>query len=331
MAEQKKTIFWVLGGCGCLTLLGIGLVVGLISAGVFAADKALEEAGLGDFDQIGEAIDGLDKMQQEGTKGGGAEKVREASKKLDKDSVDAERLSKDLKKPLTKKEVTDYAETIEAIQASSAYKNVVEEFEGLRKIDDKKAEEKSALDTMRTAKGAMSAYGSIHDVVELFNEQIEQRGGYETYYSRIAKVSGVVVAAQKYAVDGDPASDATARKLVELTAEKSKKFDDVYAALDREAKDGKIEDPEKAKRVMGQLVAFREPAELALGRLPRETFEQWAEMPESLRKRAIEAHSPGGKMKDFMMMSGITRGEALLVLSEHEQMKRYSEAFGKGQ
>ncbi len=336
MAEAKKTIFWVLGGCGCLTVLAAALIIGLVSAGVVAADKALEEAGLGDLAEVGEALDGLDKMRKDGSrggdsKGGGSKELQETTRKLDKDSVDPARLARELKKPLTKNEVTNYAETIEQIQASRAYKNVVEEFEGMREVGKKKDSEKSALDTMKTAKGAMAAYGSLREVVELFNEQIEQRGGYETYYSRIAKVSGVVVAAQKHAVDGDPSSDATAKKLLELSEEKRQQFVEIDAALDAEAKNGKIDDPERARKVMKQLTVLRDPTEVALGRLPRETFEEWADLPKSLRARAIEAHSPDGKLNDFMMMTGITRGEALLVFAEHEKMKRYGELFGKGQ
>lgn len=332
MAEGKKTIFWVLGGCGCITLLVIVAAVALLAGGVIAADSALEEAGFEDFSDVTKTVEDFEKLskgkQGQGEGGKANAKAREITQKLDESALTSEKIAASIAEPLTRAEVVAYVETVEEVRDSDAFKRIEKEMGSLKELDKEKGE-KGLLDQMRAAKGAVSVYSSAGDVLEELDRQIKERGGYQAYYGRTARVSGVLVAARLYAVDGDPLSQATAKRLLTLKPEKEKVFAELYAELDKAAASGKEPDQAATQKFAQSWSVLQQPADVALARMPAASFQAWADLSPKLRERAMKVHKPEGGWAQIVSSVGLAGGEVFVVMAEADRLKKYQGLFNK--
>jgi hypothetical protein len=245
---------------------------------------------------------------------------------MNPDDIDGKLLAAEAKKPFTAADADEYAAMIRAIETSDAFERMTSGMNGLERADDKKGEKKSVLDKLGEARGALDTYSGMRDVVLVFDGEVKNLGGYQAYYGRLLRVAGLVVAAKKHAVGGDPASDATAKALLEKQPEMAAESKKALAELEKVAKSN---DPAALGSKQTAMATFMKPDSIALGTFPKASFENWSKLGAKKRAELIELHERKTGAWGFFAASNLTRGDALVVFSGMHQLERFKPASQK--
>ncbi len=320
MADTKKTILVGLAGCGCLVLAGLVILAAVAVMGVAAVDQTLEQNGLGGISEIKDTFDSLTPEPGEKEAQAKADAIRE---KLDPEGIDPKLLAEEATKPLTKEDVDNYLQMMKALEDSEAMEQVNSGFESLKK-QGSKTESKDVLEQMRSAKGAIDTYSGASEVFKEFDRQVVERGGYNAYYGRLMRISGAIAAAEANK-SGEIWSDASAAKTLAAQPAARKEFEAAFAKLEKAWSEKDAAKNQDAQVGISTLMA---PDKIALARFPKTSFEYWKSLGADRRKELVDWHQRKDGAWALLSAGNLTRGDAMLVISEMKKLDRFKKTDG---
>jgi hypothetical protein len=290
----------ILAGCGCLTLLGMVVLAGVVYFAVDAGSEWAEEVGITDIAE----------MAEESEQGGSAEEVakkeriEKQARKRKEEALDPKKIRSYIGEPLTKKDIREHHAFTKEWKDNAAYKNWIVQFEKMKELDNK--EDDSIAGGLKAVGQSAKWVNAARDVMEAFDKHVRESGGYETYYGRMIRVGGVTAASDTIAKSKkksnkklrDPNSDAVASRMIEERPEIAKQ----YAKNIAEAKKA-IAEAEKRKKagkepkaggmaaLAGLGTIMQGPGTVALARMPEASFKTWNELSPKERTKLRESLS----------------------------------------
>jgi hypothetical protein len=280
----------VLAGCGCVSLLGIIAIAVVVYFVVDAGSKFAKETGITDIVEMAEKADETGASSGDGSK----KRIEQQARKRKEEALDPKKIRAYVDAPLTKKDIREHHAFNKKWENSSAHKNWVVQFEKMKELDKEKDD--SVAGGLKAVGQSAKWLNSVHDVMEAFDKQVRDSGGYEKYYGRMMRIGGVVAASDTITKANkklkDPDSDAVAKRMIKERPEIAKQYKKNFA----EAKKA-IAEAEKRKKAgkepkRGDMAAFagmatimQGPGTVALARMPEASFETWKKLSAKERKK----------------------------------------------
>lgn len=321
-AKKKFPWLWVLGGCGCLTVV---LLLALVVVGFLVVrkssdtwDEVVSSYGLNvSEDGPSESTSGKAKKST-GTSKGSAQAKN--SKETSKDALDPAKIREYMSKPLTKAEVNAFHKSSDTWKKNKAYVEYEKNLEEMKKLDGNK--NKSTVEQMRAVRNVGKLTTSLAKLAEAFDEHIGKQGGYEEHYSRVLRIAGAIAAtemmARQHKLEDKHSDEAIAlvlKEQPEIAAEYKKGLDEAQKAA-------------AANNEVGMetylAVMSGGPGAVAMARMPASTFKTWQSLSPAERKKAEEdlQHSLG-----FSGYIGLAINPAALF--QMAMMSEFNEISGK--
>ncbi len=321
-AKKKFPWLWVLGGCGCLTVVLLGvLVVGgffVVRTQAESWNEVVSSFGSGPSgDSASDSAPGSAKKSESASKGSAQSK---SSKGSSKDALDQAKVRAYMTKPLTKAEVNAFHKSSDTWKKNKAYVEYEKNLEEMKKLDGNK--NKSTVEQMRAIRNVGKLTTSLAQLAEAFDEHIGKQGGYEEHYSRVLRIAGAIAAtemmAKQHKLEDKHSDEAIAlvlKEQPEIAAEYKKGLDEAKKAA-------------AANNEVGMetylAVMSGGPGAVAMARMPASTFKTWQSLSPAERKKAEEdlQHSLG-----FSGYIGLAINPAALF--QMAMMSEFNEVSGK--
>lgn len=301
----------VLLGCGCVSLLVGGATVGaLVFGGIWAVNE-VKDSEVGSLIQ---EIDDQAKSAKSMSAKDAKNKLKKGAKKGAMDQlsdVEPEEVLSWPGQPLTQKDVDAHISLMKAWQSSKFYKEGSKNRDTLQELSNKKSDDRSTIDELRTLNAIKNAGMNSIDATEELEKLAEKHGGIKVVmrrYFQIIAVSGAAAGvAGKGAKPDALASDATARKMLAQHGEWQKKYTTwskvnkeyyrvMFSAqsdpelLERLSKDPDFKKSGKEQKELNK-VQSKTPGLLVLGKLPPQTLKTWNGLSASTRASLITDYS----------------------------------------
>ncbi|TXD36238.1 hypothetical protein FRC96_10320 [Lujinxingia vulgaris] len=219
--------FKALAGCGCLLFIG---AVGLGATGYFAYSSLSEgiekeaqaDAPQGIFGGIMSAVEGLGAMQEGGGAAGstapsaaansGEEGSQNAGASQNDRSIDE--LFNALDQPISTSEARDFKEAMEAWGNSREVREMSEQFETNKKLDENQDGALAGLKKLRALKGTVDRTQALGHA---FNAHVQEHGGraFEERLLQFRLINRVTAAGNRNKEGSEPWSDAVAQALLD--------------------------------------------------------------------------------------------------------------------
>lgn len=310
----------ILAGCGCLMIvvLAIAGVAGffLYRTGSEVAKEMKEELPI---DGVPLPVPGANDGDGSGKSGSAGKSDGTAKPSKDKENLTPAKVRAALKKPLTQKDVDRVFGVYEGLRKTDAYDQWHESLDGLKKAGNNK--DKGTLETMKAMRDSMKGFDAYRDLFEEYERLVKKSGGYDAYLASLVRMSGAAAAAKQIARDHkkkEPSTTEVAKLILEDRPEIKKEFDKTVAEAKKIAKKDATKQREGSVSMM---MLLQQPGTIAIGRMPKKSFDNWKSFPAKQRKEIIEL--PKTAPQEFPgMLIGITwSGEPLIVSSELETFK----------
>lgn len=316
----------ILLGCGCLTLLVGGIIAAALaimvySAGEQAAKKLGDEYSISDA--ISVAMGGAEAVPPEvaeAAKGTGDDaksgsSASSAKPRKDKTELTPAKVRAAIQRPLTQKDVDRVFGIYEGLRKTDAYKQWNASLDSMKNAGKEK--DKGTLERMKMMRNGMKGFDAYQELFKEYDRLVKKAGGYDEYLASLVRMSGPAAAAKQIAKDhkkDKPESDEVAALILKELPEVKKEFQKTAA----EAKKIAAKNDGKQAFNPAALMMLQQPGTIAMGRMPKKSFETWKKFSEKQRKEIIDL--PKNSAKDFPgMLIGVTwSGEPLIISSELE-------------
>jgi hypothetical protein len=288
----------ILAGCGCLTFLGLVGIAVVVYFVVDAGTKFAEETGISDIAEMAEEAE---------TASGGKDnaRIQQEARKRKEEALDPKKIRDYVQQPLTKKDIKEHHAFTKEWQDSPAYKNWVVQFEKMKELDKNKDD--SVAGGLKAVGQSAKWVNSVRDVMEAFDTQVRDSGGYEKYYGRMLRIGGVVAASDTIAksqksktIDGlsGASSDAVAAQMIKERPEIAKQYKKNIAEakkameeVEKRKKAGKEPRPGDMAAFSGLATIMQGPGTIALARMPEKSFQTWKSLSPKEREKLRESLS----------------------------------------
>ncbi|RVU41587.1 hypothetical protein EA187_18185 [Lujinxingia sediminis] len=314
--------FKVFAGCGCLMLVG---VLGLGGVGYVAYSRISEEASSpseseepqGFFAGVMGTLEGLGAMQQGGGTPGEGESASAGedspgtsagkNSRSSRDTASLDQLFDALDQPISRAQARDFKEAIEAWGNSREVREMSEQFETNKILDENEGGALAGLKKLRAIKGTMDRSQSLGNA---FNAYVEEHGGrdFEERLLQFRLINRVTTAGNRNKAGSEPWSDAVAQALLDDHDAQRDEFLEVRQILIDATQDENF-DPaslsEEERKTYSDAVANQ--FLLITGAINRKTLETWKALPAAERK-AIQDQLNSEHMAVSSAMGAITSG-----------------------
>lgn len=320
----------ILIGCGCLSLIGIAVAVGLgffvYSAGSDWVEEQKKAVGVPD----------LPTTDGDETGSAGSDQVASADAKQDfikkkEQALDPAKIRGYLARPLTKTDIREYTEFVEEWQDDPAYENYVEQWKAMEEMGKKKDD--STIGKLQQVRQLGKSMTAVRDVIEAYDAHVKEHGGYQKHYGRMMRIGGAVAAADLIAKDHkikDADSDRVAKLILKdrpkIKAEYEKNIAEARkAAKEAQRRKAAGKDPQDMAGMHAMLaVGQGGPGLIALARMPEASFQTWEDLSESERKELRETLKTGVAPGPWFMFTNVNAAQVigLAYVAELEEFQK---------
>ncbi|MBA2663862.1 MAG: hypothetical protein H0U74_16355 [Bradymonadaceae bacterium] len=292
--KKKFPLGLVLGGCGCLSLIGLtaAAVVGYFAyeKGSAFVNEVSQDFGVSSPTQSGQgapAASGTSKA--EGSKGGivGSAESHAKAVKENADALDAAKIRAYLDKPLTKADIQAFHKSAEAWQKNPAYIKWEKQNEALKSLNTKNDE--SVAGKLRAAREVGKTYTAMHELAAAFDEHLKKQGGYEKHYANTIRIAGVVAATETMAKQHklkDKHADEAIKLVLKEQPAIAKEYKETIAEAQKTAAANKNDPNNPAAMQALMAISASGPGGVAMARMPAQSFRTWESLSAVERKQA---------------------------------------------